>query len=113
MAYGLLLESFGTLDTAVQTYVSFDMGSGAMVGYVEQHIFIALGRHPGHGPHFGVTHSALPKRGQDFRQCRQSARDADPFTSGANTHAAFPVQPVGTGFDAGITPAAFCIENGD
>ncbi len=92
-------------------HLSLHMRRGAMVGHVEQHLFIAPGRHPRHGPYLGVTHFTLAKRSQDFRQCRQSAGDACPLTSGAHTHAAFPVQPIRTGGDAGALPAAFFIEN--
>ena len=68
MAQVSLRQGFDALDHAVQAHLGFDMSSGAMMGDIEQHLFIAPGRYPGHGPYLGVTHFADAKSVQDFRQ---------------------------------------------
>ena len=90
------LQCVAPFDVAVHANLPFNVAGGAAERYMEQHVLIGGGCHAGHGPHFGITHPALPKRSADFGQAGQSAGNPDLFAGRADIQATAPVQPVGT-----------------
>ena len=98
---------------AIQPDDAVDM-TGAAVACVGQQTFLVLRRgHSGNGPYLREAQLARGEGGRCLRQDLQRMPDTQLFTGSAEVDAAEPVQPVGAGAHALVTPGMTSVELGD
>ena len=110
MAKILRLQRLGPLDAAVAPDQALDMGGRAVLGDHEQILLVLRCRHARHGTDLGEADPSGAKRFTDPGQVREGVGDADLLPGGAQADAAFPVEPMGTGFETWAAPPVTVVE---